>query len=443
MFDRGQPVDYDTWAQMGCPGWSYADVLPYFKKLETTELGSDEFRGRAGPIRVTQARKLSPFYDLLIKSAGALGIAYNPDYNDAVQEGVSMTQMSVHRGFRQSTATQYLKPALRRPNFKLLRAAEATSLILEGKRCVGVRYWQGGQIVEARAAREVIVCCGAANTPKLLELSGIGIPAVLERHGIKAVHALHGVGENLRDHYGLRLSWRLNRPGISLARKGRGWRLGLEVLRYLFLRTGFIAHSMGTIRVVTRSRPDAPNPDILMYGAPYIIEVQNGNTRRMSATEGFYILPHVQRTESTGSVHIRSADPFDPPLINFSFLETQADRALAICAVRKAREIVLAAPLADAVAEELEPGPRVTSDDEILQALRSRGLITHHISGTCRMGSDPMAVVDERLRVHGIEGLRIADASIMPTIPSGNINAPCIMIGEKCADMVLADAGHR
>ena len=440
VFDRGQRIDYDTWAQMGCRGWGYDDVLPYFKKLEATELGSDELRGRSGPIKVTQSSKLSSFYDLLIRSADAVGIPYNSDYNGATHEGVAMSQQSVYRGFRQSTATQYLKPARRRPNLTLVTGAEATSLVLEDKRCVGVRFRQGEGIKEARARRDVIVCCGTANTPKLLELSGIGNPAVLAQHGIGVVHALNGVGENLRDHYGLRMSWRFNRPGISIAKQGRGWRLGLEVLRFLIFRTGFIAHPMGTLRVVTRSRPDLAAPDILMYSAPYIIDVKSGQTRRMSAIEGFYMLPHVQRTESTGSVHIRSADPFAPPVINFKFLDTPNDRAIAIMGVRIARQIVQASPIAETIAEELVPGPAVQTDEQILDALRDAGLISHHMAGTCRMGHDPMAVVDDRLRVHGIEGLRIADASIMPTVPSGNISAPCMMIGEKCADMVLQDA---
>ena len=440
IVDRGQRVDYDTWAQKGCRGWSYDDVLPYFKKLEATELGSNELRGRSGPIRVTQASKLSPFYDLLIKSAEAVGIPHNPDYNGTTHEGVAMTQQNVYRGFRQSTATQYIKPARKRPNLTVIAGAEATSLILEGKRCVGVRFRHGGRMKEAHAQREVVVSCGAANTPKLLELSGIGNPDILAQHGIAVTHALNGVGENLREHYGLRLTWRFNRPGISIAKHGSGWRLAREVLRFLIFRTGFIAHPMGTIRVVTRSRPELDGPDILMYCAPFIVDVQGGKARRMSPIEGFYMLPHVQRTESTGSIHIGSADPFAPPVINFKFLETPNDRAVAIMGVRRAREIVEASPMAEMIAEELQPGKAVQTDEQILDAIRNLGLISHHMAGTCRMGPDPLAVVDDRLRVHGLQGLRVADASIMPTVTSGNTSIPCMMIGEKCADMMLTDA---
>ena len=440
IYNRGQRQDYDTWAQMGNRGWSHDDVLPYLKRLESTDIGEDTFRGRSGPIRVTEAAKTSPFYDLFIRSANAIGIPTNSDYSGASQDGVAMAQQTVHRGFRDSTANRYLKPACRRPNMTIISGAEATSLILEGKRCVGVRYRRGGRNTEVRATREVIVSCGAANSPKLLELSGIGNPEILVEHGITPVHDLPGVGENLRDHYAGILKWRFNRPGISIARLGRGWRLAREVLRYAVFRTGFISQGIGTMRVFTRSRPDLDDPDIMMVVAPYMIEMKEGQSRRMSPVEGFFLYSHVQRPESSGSIHIRSADPSDPPRIAFRFLQTEGDRQATIAAIRKAREIVEAAPIAEAIAEELQPGAHVQSDEEILEFVRATGQITHHMVGTCRMGTDVMAVVDERLRVRGIDGLRIADASVMPTVPSGNTNIPCMMVGEKCADMVLEDA---
>lgn len=440
VYNRGQKQDYDTWAQMGNRGWSHDDVLPYLKKLESTTLGEDKYRGRSGPIRVTEATKTSPFYDLFIKAANAVGIPNNPDYSGASQDGVCMAQQTVFRGFRESTATGYLNPARKRRNFSLLSGAEASALILEGKRGVGVRFLRDGKMQEARATREVIVSCGAANTPKLLELSGIGNPEILSEHGIAAHHDLPGVGENLRDHYAGILKWRFNRPGISIAKLGRGWRLGREVLRYGLFRSGFISQGIGTMRVFTKSRPDLEDPDIMMVVAPYMIEMKEGQGRKMSETEGFFMYSHVQRTESSGSIHIRSADPADPPRIAFRFLQTEGDRRAAIEAIRLARKIVAAAPLGETIAEELQPGPAVQSDEEILEFLRNMGQITHHMVGTCRMGQDPMAVVDERLRVRGLEGLRIADASVMPTVPSGNTNVPCMMVGEKCADLILEDA---
>lgn len=439
IYNRGQRVDYDTWAKLGCKGWSFTEVLPYFKKIEKTSLGDDEYRGRNGLVSVGEASKVAPFYDIFIKSAEAADIPFNPDYSGATQEGVAMAQQTSFRGLRQSTATQYLHPARHRVNLTMLTGAEATSLILEGKRCVGVRFSQNGAVREARVSREVIVACGAANSPKLLELSGIGNPEILRSHGIKVVHELKGVGENLRDHYAALMSWRFNKPGVSLAKKGRGWRLWLEFLRYAATRKGFLAQGHGTMRVFARSSHDVRHPDITMVVSPYLIELRGGRSRRMSATEGYSMYTHFQRTESTGNLHIQSADYTVPPAINYRFLETEADRALGIEAVRRAREIANAEPIKSLIAEELEPGKHVQSDEQILEYLRATGTITHHMLGTCKMGIDKMAVVDERLRVHGISGLRVADASIMPTMLSGNTSVPCMMIGEKCADMVLAD----
>ena len=442
IYNRGQSSDYDTWAQMGCRGWGFDDVLPFLKKLESATVGEDRYRGREGPIKVTEATKISPFYDLFIASAMAAGIPYNDDYSGATQEGVAMAQQTVARGVRHSVATQYLDPARRRTNFDIRSGSEVTALVLNGKRCTGVRYTRGEQAFEAHAAREVVVSCGAANTPKLLELSGVGNPELLAEHGIDMVHALPGVGENLRDHYAGIMKWRFNRPSISIAKRGRGLRLIWEVMKYGLFRQGFISQGIGTMRVFTRSRPDLENPDIMMVVAPYLIELRNGEDRRMSPIEGFFMYTHVQRTESSGTVHIRSADPAAPPRISFRFLETTNDRIAAIAAVRRAREIMAQAPIAETIAEELQPGTHVESDDDILDFLRITGQITHHMVGTCRMGQDPMAVVDDRLRVHGLDGLRVADASIMPTVPSGNTNIPCIMIGEKAAAMILEDAGH-
>jgi choline dehydrogenase len=440
VYNRGQPIDYDTWARQGCTGWSYRDVLPYFKRIETTTLGTDEYRGRTGPVHVTESRKLCPFYDLFIEAAGRVGIPFNPDYSGANQEGVAMAQLTARMGERQSTATSYLRPARGRTNLTVLKGAEATSLILEGKRCVGLRFRKDGALHEAHATREVIVSAGAANTPKLLELSGIGRADVLKRHGLPLLHELRGVGENLRDHYAAVMKWSIGRPGVSLAKRGRGWRLWLEVARWLLLRNGMISQGHGSLRVFARSRPERQEPDVMMVVSPYIIELKTGKGRRMSEVEGFMMYTHVQRTESVGSIHVRSADPADAPAIRYRFLDTEEDRRVAVAAVRVARDIAAAPPLRELISEEIAPGRHVESDEAILQYLRDTGLTTQHMVGTCRMGNDEMAVVDERLRVRGLAGLRIADASVMPTITSGNTSIPCMMIGERCADMVLADA---
>lgn len=439
IYNRGQQRDFDTWAELGCKGWSYDEILPYLKKVESCAIGSDQYRGRTGPVKVTEASKVSPFYDLFIKSAVSIGIPYNSDYSGEKQEGVAMAQQTIYRGLRQSSATQYLRPARGRPNLTILTGAEAASLILDGKRCNGVRFRRNGQMQEVRATREVIISCGTVNSPKLLELSGIGNPELLQQRGIKVVHELKGVGENLREHFAATMKWRFNRPGISIARIGQGWRLAMEVLRYMIFRKGFIAQGLGTMRIYARSSPELEHPDVMMSIAPFIIELKQGRQeRRMSPIEGFFTFTHMQHAESTGTIHIRSSDPFSPPVINFRFLDTATDQKTAVAAVRCARKIVEAPPISETIAEEIVPGRHIQTDEEIIEYIRNTGGTTSHMVGTCKMGHDSMAVVDDRLRVHGISGLRVADASIMPTILAAT-NIPCMAIGEKCADMVLAD----
>ncbi len=421
---------------MGCRGWSFEDVLPFLKKIESTDIGDDAHRGRSGPIRVTEAAKLTPFYDLFIDAAKAQGLPHNPDYSGETQEGVAMAQQTVFKGERESTAVKYIEPARKRSNVTVHSGAEAEELLFEGKRCIGVTFRRNGRLEKAFAAREVIVSCGTANSPKLLELSGIGNPKILSEHGIKTFHELQGVGENLRDHFGPILKWRFNQEGLSLAKRGQGARFALEIAKYVTLRKGFISQGIGTLRVFARSRPELENPDVMMVVAPYMIEMRGGRSRRMSPIEGFFMYSHAQRTESMGTMHIGSADPSAPPKIGYRFLQTTNDRLLAIASIRMARAIVESPPLAETIAEELAPGANVQSDNEILEYVRNEGTITHHMIGTCKMGHDPMAVVDDRLRIHGLEGIRVADASIMPTLTSGNTNIPSIMIGEKCAAMV-------
>jgi choline dehydrogenase len=439
IYNRGQRKDYDGWARMGCPGWSYDDVLPYFKKIENTEIGSDKYRGRSGPVKVTLAAKTTPFFDLFIASAKAAGYPENPDYSGDTQYGVAMAQTTSWRGLRVGTATAYIAPARRHRSLTILTGAEATSLVLEGNRCAGVRYRRGIQMQEVRATREVILCAGVVGSPKLLELSGIGNPDVLGKLGIPLVKSLPGVGENLQDHFGPALKWTFRNRGLSLFERGRGWRLLMEMARYAMFRSGFISQSIGTLRIFARSSEDVDQADIALIANPYLLDIVN-EKRRMAPVNGFLVYAQVQRPESTGSIHIESRDPFAAPAIRFNFLATEKDRRTAVAAVRRAREIVAHPPLADAISEEIHPGPKVQSDEEILDFIRNTGTTTFHIVGTCKMGNDEMSVVDEKLRVHGIRNLRVADASIMPTIVSGNTSLPCMMIGERCAEMVLADA---
>ena len=437
VFVRGQRQDYDHWAQLGNRGWSYTDVLPFFKKMERYDGGTDELRGRDGPVRVTESPKITPFFDKLIRSAEKIGIPYNPDYNGAEQEGIGMSQATINKGRRMSTAYCYLDPARDRPNLTIQSGAMADTLILEGKRCVGVRYTVGGEKREARATREVIVSGGTINSPKLLELSGIGQPAVLNAFGIKVGHELPGVGENLRDHYAPRMKYAITEKNATFNDPGTGWRLGVSGLQYLLFRKSFLACSTVPIRIFFRTREGLESPDAIISVMPFLTEKIN-RERRIARERGVTLNVHVLRSDSRGSIHIKSADPSASPAIRFNFLSSELDRAGLLAAMRTARRLMATSPVADIVGKELAPGPALQTDAELLEFVRNNAETTYHPVGTCKMGRDPMAVVDDQLRVHGIAGLRVADASIMPTLTSGNTNAPCIMIGEKCSALILS-----
>ena len=438
VFVRGQKQDYDHWAQLGNRGWSYQDVLPLFKKMESYEGGSDEFRGRDGLLRVTDTPKLSPFFEMLIESAESIGIKRNPDYNGADQEGIAMTQATINKGRRQSTAYCYLDPARDRENLTIETGAMASSLILDGKRCIGVRYTVGNERREARVTREVIVSSGSINSPQLLELSGIGQPELLKRHRIEPVHELPGVGENLRDHYSPRMKYEIVERNVTFNDKGRGLQLVQQAIRYALQRKGFLAMSSVPIRMYFRTREGLESPDATISVMPFLTERIN-RERRIARERGITMNVNVLRSDSRGSIHIKSADPAEAPAINFNFLSSELDRAGLLVAMRKARELMAAQPIAGITGNEIAPGVEHQTDEELLEWVRNNAETTYHPVGTCKMGHDEMAVVDDRLRVRGIEGLRVADASIMPTLTSGNTNAPSIMIGEKCSEMILSE----
>jgi choline dehydrogenase len=439
VFVRGQAQDYDHWGQLGNRGWSYQDVLPIFRKMESFEGGSDEFRGRDGLLKVTETSKTGEFAEKMIASAEGIGIPYNADYNGAVQEGIGMSQVTINKGRRQSTAYCYLDPARSRANLTIETGAMADSLMMEGKTCVGVRYTVRGDKREARANKEVIVSGGSINSPKLLELSGIGRPEILSEHGIDLVHELPGVGEGLRDHYSPRVKFRITKKNVTFNDNARGWRLVREAMKYAFLRKGFLASTSVPVRMYFRTREGLETPDATISVLPFLYEMV-GRERRISKQRGVTMNINVLRSESLGSIHIKSANPEEPPAIKFNFLSSELDRTGLIFAMRKARELMTSSPLNEIVGEEIAPGIAYETDEELLEWVRNNAETTYHPVGTCKMGSDPMAVVDDNLRVHGISGLRVADASIMPTLTSGNTNAPSIMIGEKCAEMVLSAA---
>ena len=436
VFVRGQSQDFDTWAQLGNRGWSYREVLPIFRDMESYQGDADdEYRGRNGPLKVTESNETGPLYDALIKAAGQVGINYTKDYNGATQDGIGMTQATIRNGRRMSTAVCYLDPARSRSNLTIQANALTESLILEGKRCVGVRYTLNGQQQEARANREVIVSGGSINSPQLLELSGIGQPDLLQSLGIEVRHALKGVGENLRDHYAPRMKWNVAPgQGLTYNDKARGLGLVWQALKYALTSKGLLGLPAAPIRAYVRTRVGLDAPDAAISFVPFLV----AENFQLAKQSGLTAIMNILRSESTGSIHISTKSPNRPPAIRFNFLSSQLDRDVTLEAMRITRRIMAAPAMQGIATSEITPGINIQADDELLDWTRNNAETTYHPVGTCKMGSDPMAVVDDQLRVHGMQGLRVADASIMPTLTSGNTNAPSIMIGEKASRMVLA-----
>ena len=433
---RGQRQDYDHWAQLGNRGWSYQDVLPIFRSMESYAGGDGEIRGREGPLKVSDIDESGRLYDSFFEAAGTLGLKPNRDYNGADQEGIAMTQASISKGRRMSTARCYLDPARLRSNLTIETDALAESLILEGTRCVGVRYCVRGLKREARAAREVIVSAGSIASPQLLELSGIGQGERLKGLGIEVRHDLAGVGENLRDHYAPRMKWRVGRHGVTFNERARGIGALWQGLLYIGARKGFLSLPASPLRGFFKTREGLDSPDAMFTVQPFLVTPD----LKLAKETGMTIITHQLRPESKGSIHVTAADAAKPPSIRFNFLAERSDRDCVLACMRTVRRLVGAPPLAWLGAAEFQPGPEVKSDDELLDFVTRTAETTYHPVGTCKMGSDAAAVVDDRLRVRGIAGLRVADASIMPTLTSGNTNAPSIMIGEKAARMVLEAA---
>jgi choline dehydrogenase len=438
VFVRGQSQDYDTWAQLGNRGWSYREVLPIFRDMESYQGDADdEYRGRGGPLKVTESNESGAIYDALIKAAGEVGIAYTKDYNGAKQDGIGMTQATIRNGRRMSTAFCYLDPARGRPNLTIKTEALTECLLFEGKHCVGVRYKLNGQQHEARANREVIVSGGSINSPQLLELSGIGQPELLKSVGIEVRHALNGVGENLRDHYSPRMKWTVPRAlGLTYNDKGRGLGLVWQALKYGLTRKGLLGLPASPIRAYVRTRRGLDAPDAAISWIPFLADTNF----KLAKNSGITAIMNILRSESTGSIHVSSNAPHAPPAVRFNFMTAQLDREVTLEAMRITRRIMTAPAMRQIATDEIAPGLNIQADDELLDWVRKNAETTYHPVGTCKMGSDPMAVVDDQLRVHGMEGLRVADASIMPTLTSGNTNAPSIMIGEKASRMILAAA---
>jgi choline dehydrogenase len=443
IYNRGQRLDYDGWAQRGNRGWGYADVLPYFKRVERRiGEGDDTFRGRQGSMTVTDIDQHHPLSEAFIAGAVSLGIPRNPDYNGTSQLGINYAQRTIHNGRRMSAARAFLHPAMKRPNLTVLTRVHATSLILEGKRAVGVRYrkdGRNGQLTEVRARREVILSGGTFNSPQLLQLSGIGEPEFLKSKGIEVRHALPGVGENLRDHYAPRVSVRV-KNAATINERSRGVKLWNEIAKYFLGGKSILGLSPTQVYCFWKSDAALETSDIQLTFTPAsYLEGQQG---QLEMEPGMTSAPWQQRPESKGYVRIKSSDPFEQPAIQPNYLTEETDRRVLVAAMRLARRILKSKPLEPYYDYEDFPGGKVQSDDELLGAAEQRGTTTFHPMGTCRMGpaNDPTAVVDDELRVRGLEGLRVVDASIMPMMLSANLNAGVMMIADKASDIIRAKA---
>ena len=439
LYVRGQHQDYDTWRQLGCTGWGWDDVLPYFRRAQNQARGEDSFHGVGGPLHVSDVGDQMEVSRLVIEAAERYGIPYNPDINGAGQEGVTWSQLTIRNGIRMSTAAAYLRAAEKRPNMRILTNAFVRRVTFECNTATVVSFDLDGQPAVAKAKAEVILCGGAFNSPQLLELSGVGQGERLRDLGIDIVHDAPGVGENLQDHYMTVASYRLNKGVRSINQLTTGAALVGQVFKYLTTRRGLLSQPSAQMIIFAKSRPDLAVPDIQMHVTPASTKPSGKAVMRMSADEypGLTFAPLQLRPESRGHVHIHSADPADHPKIVMNFLKAAEDRAVQLAALKMARDIAGLPPVADHVMEEIRPGAKVQGDEALLAYARMGGTTVHHPVGTCRMGNDDAAVLDPELRVRGLERLRVVDCSIMPRLVSGNTNAPAIMIGEKAADMIL------
>ena len=429
---RGHALDYDRWAGNALPDWSYAHVLPYFKRAESRAKGGDDYRGGDGPLHVSTGACTNPLYQAFIEAGVQAGYPFTEDMNGHQQEGFGAMDMTTRKGRRWSTAQAYLKPALARPNLTLQVGAMVTRILFEGQRAVGVEYARGGRVHTVRAAREVLLCGGAINSPHLLMLSGIGDADDLGKRGIDAVAHLPGVGRNLQDHLEVYVQHACTQP-ISLYGATRPWnqlRIGVQ---WLLFGEGLGATNHFESGAFIRRNDSVAHPDLQYHFLPMAVSYDG-----RAAVEGHGYQAHVgpMRPTSRGRVALRSADPGEGPSIQFNYMASEEDREEMRDAVRLTREILAQPAFEPFRGPELAPGPGVLGDADIDAFVRAKGESAYHPSCSCKMGSDEQAVVDGEARVHGIDGLRVVDASIMPTIVSGNLNAPTIMVAEKAADMI-------
>ena len=431
VYIRGQAEDFDHWRQLGNTGWSFDDVLPYFRRSEDQVRGHDEFHGKGGPLAVSDVER-HPIAEAFIAAATAAGFARNDDFNGATQDGVGYHQTTTRNGRRCSTAVGYLRPAMGRSNLQVVTNALSERIVFEGRRAVGVAFRRNGAVETVRARREVIVCSGAINSPQLLMLSGIGPAAHLAQHGIDIVQDVPGVGQSLQDHYSAAIKLRARLPvtvNDVMLSQVKKLKVGLQ---YYMFHTGPLAMISSPAALFARTRPELATPDIKCSISPFSADRPQDGLHKFS---GFTMIAYQLRPESRGEIRLKSADPAAAPAMIPNYLSDEVDQRTIVAGLKLCRQILAGPQLQHFIEAEFQPGPAVASDAELLDYARRRGGTVYHPTSTCKMGVDAMAVVDPALRVRGIEGLRVADASVMPTVVSGNTNAATIMIGEKCADL--------
>ena len=440
VYIRGNHADYDEWRQRGCVGWDWDSVLPYFKKAENQARGASEYHGSGGPLDVSDHGEGHELAEAMLKAAEQAGIPRNADFNGAKQEGAGYYQSTTSNKRRWSTAKAYLEPARFRPNLTIRTGAQATRIVIENGRATGIEYEspEGRKIARARA--EVVVSGGAYGSPQLLQLSGLGPAEHLSAMGIEVVRDMQAVGSNLHDHFNTYMSWRCTKP-ITLNDLENSWPRKIAAgIRYALFRSGPMSGNGIRAGLFTRSDPRLERPDLQINLLEWSTLERTKDRVIPHNFPGFTLSPVHLRPDGRGTVRLASRNPLAAPAISFDFLKTEYDLQAVLFGIKLVRKIAEQPALKPYVAEELQPGPATQSDDDIAEFLRQTGVSNHHPASSCAMGTGTNSVVDPRLRVHGIEGLRVADASIMPVVVGGNTNAPSIMIGEKAAAMILEDA---
>ncbi len=433
IYVRGQPEDFDHWAQLGNRGWSWDDVLPYFKKAENWEGEANEWRGKGGPLFTSPMTDIPPLCRAAIEAGQQIGLEYREDVNSLPHGGIGYCQQTRGGRRRASAARTYLRPAMKRPNLQVITKALVHRILFDGKRAIGVEYERGGAVERADAAREVILSAGAVNSPHILQLSGVGAPEHLARVGIPVHHALPGVGQNLQDHYIARVSYPV-KGTATINERSRGPALAAEILRYLVTGKGMLTYSASLAAASVKVLEESATPDMQISIAPG--SFKDGQIGKLDDFPGITAGAWQMRPLSRGYVEAKSTDPREAPAINPRYLSDPTDRRAMIGGLRFVRRLFAAPALARYCGAEILPGARVESDDELLDYARQKGSTVYHATCTCKMGSDQRAVVDDQLRVHGLEGLRVIDASVMPTVTSTNTNAPTIMIAERGAELI-------